>query len=288
MKKNPFVSVVICTYKKRESLRKAIDSVLDSSYRNFELIVVSDGGKIDLSQKGFILLEQKHRGLASARNTGIKNSKGEIIAFTDDDCIVERDWLKEIVNSFDSPEIGAVSGKSIEYFHEPKENLFWTCNRFGLIKVNPKKIDKNDFVVVHGCNMAFSRKALEEINFFDENFTYYFEEIDVAVRLLKKGFKIKINGKAVVKHYLSTGIRFGNKFEYGKFKYYFALKNFHSFFFFPFLVLNDLPFLFSEIRNSFSLLLSGKSGLREFFRDLFFVFAGRISGTRKAFMYFLK
>jgi len=281
---NPFFSVVITTIGKRP-IQKTIDSVLNSSYTNFELIVVNDGGKINLTEKGFRLINQKHKGLAAARNTGIKNSKGEIIAFIDDDAIAEKDWLKKIVSSFSCPEIGGVSGKTIEYFkNKTSENFLWTCNNYGLIKVNPKKIEKNDFIVVHGCNMAFSRKALEKVNFLDENFTFYFDEIDLSARLYKAGFKIAVNPEAIVHHYIKSNLRFGNLFEFGKFKYYFALKNFNSFFFFPLLLLNDFPLMLNDVKNFFLKFLKKDISFKAFLHESFLVFLGRISGTRKAFI----
>lgn len=284
----PFVSVVVTTIGKRE-IRKCIDSVLNSSYKNFELIVVNDGGKINLKEKGFRIVNQEHKGLAAARNNGIKNSKGKIIAFIDDDAVAEKDWLEKLVFSFVFPEIGAVSGKSIEYFkNKTMENMLWTCNKYGLIKVNPEKLEKNDFFVVHGCNMAFTRKALESVGFEDENFTFYFDEIDLSWRLHKAGYKIVTNSDAVVHHFIKSNIRFGNKFGFGKFKYYFALKNFNHLFFFPLLVWNDLPLLLNEIKVSFQAFLKKELSFKDFLQEAYYSLAGRIDGTGKAFIDLIK
>jgi len=283
MNSNPFVSVVICTFGERD-IFKSINAVLSSDYKNFELIVVNDGCKIKLKPEGFKVVNQKHKGLTASRNVGIKHSKGEIIAFVDDDAVAEKNWIKEMVSAFSSPETGAVGGKTIEYFDKPEENILWVCNKYGLVKVNPKKIEKEDFIVLHGCNMAFSKKALKEIDFFNESFNYYYDEIDISVRLLKKGFKIKVNEKAVVHHYIKGNVRFGNKFEFAKYKYYFALKNFNSFFFFPLLVFNDLPLALNDTKDSLLYFFNGKISFSKMLREIFFVFAGRISGTRKAFI----
>jgi len=285
---NPLVSVVITTIGQRE-IRKAIDSVLNSSYKNFELIVVNDGAKINLTEKGFCLINQEHKGLAAARNTGIKKAKGEIIAFIDDDAVAEKNWLKEIVSSFVSAEIGAVSGKSIEYFEgKTTENRLWVCNKFGLIKVNPKKLEKNDFIVLHGCNMALSKKVLQKVNFEDENFIFYFDEIDLSWRIQKAGFKIAVNPNAIVRHFIKSNARFGNKFGFGKFKYYFALKNFNSLFFLPLLLLNDFPFLLNDLKRSFQDLLKKKLSLKGFLIEFYSIFAGRVFGTGKAFIDLIK
>jgi len=283
MKKNPFISVIVCT-KGNRKIKTCIDSVLSSSYKNFELIIVDDGAGINLKPEGFILVKQEHKGLTASRNTGIKNSKGEIIAFLDDDTKVEKNWLQEIADSFDSEKIGGISGKSIEYFeNKTSENSLWTCNNYGLIKVNPKKTEKNDFIVVHGCNMAFTKKALESVNYFDEHFNYYYDEIDLAARITKKGYKIKVNPKAVVHHYINSHIRYGNKFEFGKYKYYFALKNFNSGIFFLLLVINDFPLMINDIKRSFNCFRKKKISFRRFIQEAYFVVAGRVSGTKKYF-----
>ncbi len=288
MKTDPFVSVVITTIGKRDSLGNAINSVLGSSYRDFELIVVDDGGKIELNNaENFVLVRQEHKGLAAARNAGIRNSKGKIIAFIDDDAVAEKNWLKEIVDSFS--DCDAVSGKTIEYFEDKtSENLLWTCNNFGLIKVDPAKQEKNDFIVLHGCNMAFTRNALEKTGLIDENFIFYFDEIDFSARLREKGFKIKVNEKAVVRHFIKSNKRFGNKFNFGKYKFFFALKNFNSGFFLFFLLLNDFPFFLDDLRDCFLLFFRKKTSFFGLMQNLFFVFAGRISGIAKYFIYFLE
>ncbi len=283
----PFVSVIIPAVGKRR-IHKAIESVLNSSYPFFELIVVNDGGKINFEPNGFKLIEQKHKGLASARNTGIKNSKGKIIAFIDDDAKAEKNWIEEMVSGFVSDEIGAVSGKSIEYFAgKTEENILWACNNYGLIKVNPTELKKNDFTVVHGCNMAFSKKALDAVNGFDENFSFYFDEIDLSLRLNRAGYKINVNPDAIVHHFIKSNLRFGNLFEFGKFKYYFVLKN-YGFFSFPLLVLKDLPLMFYDIKIFFVHFLNKKIFFRKFVHESFLIFLGRISGTRKAFIDFMR
>lgn len=87
------ISVVIPTFNRSAFLKKAIGSVLSQSYQDFELIVIDDGSEDDTSRvvasfdSGIKYIKQKNKGPAAARNLGIKNSKGEFIAFLDSD-----DW----------------------------------------------------------------------------------------------------------------------------------------------------------------------------------------------------
>src|SRR5688572_26839751 len=95
----PKVSVVIPTHNRPLMLRRAIDSVLAQTYQDFEIIVVDDGLRersdnvvklFEDDRIRYISHEQEH-GAPAARNTGIKNSNGELIAFLDDD----DEWLPQ-------------------------------------------------------------------------------------------------------------------------------------------------------------------------------------------------
>ena len=119
--KNPKVSVVVCTYNGEKIIKSLLDSLKKQTYNNLEVIVVDDGSTDKTSEivKGYpfkLVKHKKNRGLADARNTGVENSKGEIIVFTDDDCIADKDWIKEIVNCYrKNPEVNAVGGRVDPY-----------------------------------------------------------------------------------------------------------------------------------------------------------------------------
>ncbi len=93
-----FVTVIIPTYNRSALLQKAIDSVLNQTHVNLELIVVDDGSDDDtgalldrykkISDKKIVVVQQKNKGPAAARNRGISESSAEYIAFLDSD-----DWL---------------------------------------------------------------------------------------------------------------------------------------------------------------------------------------------------
>lgn len=96
---NQKVSVIIPVYNGERYIVQAIESVLSQTYENFEVIIVNDGSmdnsyeKIEpfLKQRNIKYIEQKNKGVAAARNTAIKNSSGELIAFLDQDDL----WLPE-------------------------------------------------------------------------------------------------------------------------------------------------------------------------------------------------
>lgn len=106
MKTNPLVSVVIDNYNYGHFLAKAIDSVLQQTYQNFEVIVVDDGSTdhsyeiIQSYGNRIVPIFQENSGQSAALNVGIHASKGEIICFLDADDYFQNDKLEKVVNSF--------------------------------------------------------------------------------------------------------------------------------------------------------------------------------------------
>jgi glycosyltransferase involved in cell wall biosynthesis len=107
---SPFVSVVVRTRNRKDDLEKCINSILGSTYGNYEVIVVNDDSEdgttaflsanYSLHEKVRFLTVKGKKSTAHLYNIGVEHSKGEIIAFVDDDCIVERSWLGAIVDPF--------------------------------------------------------------------------------------------------------------------------------------------------------------------------------------------
>lgn len=102
---NPKLSVVIPTYNEESDIRDCIDSLLNQSYKNFEVIIVDDGSKdgtkkivrnlMEKSDK-IKLIEGEHKGPGFSRNLGAEKSKGEILVFVDADMVFDKDYLREL------------------------------------------------------------------------------------------------------------------------------------------------------------------------------------------------
>lgn len=113
----PLLSVVITTYNYAEYLPTAVESVLNQTYKNLEVIIVNDGSTDNtdeviapyLKDERIKYIKQKNAGQASAKNCGIKNSKGEYIAFLDADDYWRNDKLERQIKLFDrDTEVGVV------------------------------------------------------------------------------------------------------------------------------------------------------------------------------------
>ena len=119
----PTLSVVICTRNRPDKIGAAVSSVLANDHESFELVVVDQSTDdatasvlrpIDKVDRRLTYTHVCESGLSRAYNTGIRHTTGELIAFTDDDCIVPRDWLRRIERAFtDDPEADLLYGQVV-------------------------------------------------------------------------------------------------------------------------------------------------------------------------------
>ncbi|MDD5531065.1 MAG: glycosyltransferase family A protein [bacterium] len=192
----PLISVVVAAYNSKDLLKDSLQSLINQDFdkKNYEIIVVDDGSKDGTSVflKNFVkdktnihYVRQRNKGVAGARNTGIKLAKGKIIAFTDQDCLADKNWLKEIEKSFRDKELIGVSGRIIT---ETK-------------KVNPFAHYVADETAGNfiSCNVAYKKDILEKLNGFDVGFNYGFDDTDLYMRATKLG-KLTSNKNAVICH----------------------------------------------------------------------------------------
>ena len=114
----PSVSVVVPTLNRKKHLRACLNSLSVLNYPKSLLeVIVVDGGSSDGSREmltasfeGFKTIVERREGISYARNSGGEIAHGEIIAFTDDDCVVDSDWLKNLVTVFCDDSIAAAGG----------------------------------------------------------------------------------------------------------------------------------------------------------------------------------
>ncbi len=117
-------SIIIPTHNRKKLLEKCLRSLLAQEYDSdeYEIIVIDDGSS-DGSQElirnlrktapNIRYFRNRHSGPGHARNTGLKKANGEYVAFTDDDCVVEKDWLRKIEREFERTGVDVVGGSII-------------------------------------------------------------------------------------------------------------------------------------------------------------------------------
>ncbi|MBU5689296.1 MAG: glycosyltransferase family 2 protein, partial [Candidatus Aenigmarchaeota archaeon] len=124
---DPLVSVVIPTYNRKEMLIRLIKSIKKSTYKNLEIIVVDDAstdGTYEEIKRKFpdvkIVRNEKNLLLAASRNIGIKNSKGKYIFLIDDDNVVDKNCIYELVKSMENDKNIGIVGPIMYYYSDPK------------------------------------------------------------------------------------------------------------------------------------------------------------------------
>ncbi|WP_458098371.1 glycosyltransferase [Roseomonas sp. WA12] len=212
--KAPLVSIVISTYNRARTLRRALSSLRFLRYPNFEVIVVNGPSTDNTSEvieefrQNISVLSTEQQNLSLSRNIGIANSSGEIIAFMDDDAIPEPDWLDELVKPFENNVVVAAGGFIRDHSGVRFQAKAVVSDRFGRGKafasVDAAKhacsLDHNLFLSLTGTNSAIRRSALEEVAAFDETYEYFLDETDVNLKLVDAGGVLDINPHAEIHH----------------------------------------------------------------------------------------
>ena len=191
-------SVVIPTHNREKSLRRCLLAVTSQDYPDYEMIVVDDAsqdGTADMVSlefpHAFYLRQRSNLGPAAARNRGIQEATGEVIAFTDDDCIPPSNWLSSLAAGFEAhPQASAVGG-----LQEPPEEI-WKQNPLARYEhYRARKVYKLGDGVKIGYplpigtnNLAIKKRLLIQVGGFDESFPVAAgEDADLLHRLVESG-----------------------------------------------------------------------------------------------------
>jgi len=225
----PFMSVLIPTRERPERLERCLRSILDSEYprSRFEILVVDNRPEttdtFDLIERmrgefpQLVYVREERSGSASARNAGLREAKSELVAFTDDDVVVDRHWLTEIARAFGAADVDCVSGLLIPMELEtPAQVWFEQYGGFSrgfarrLYDLDEHRLPTPLYpytagVFGTGNNMAFRRSVLREIGDFDPalgNGTPALGGVDseVLLRTILKGHRIAYEPRAFVYH----------------------------------------------------------------------------------------
>lgn len=205
MKNTPIISVVIPTYNRPKSLKKCLEALLKQDMQvDWEIIVIDDGSEADLktiidslNHEGRIQYhKQLNQGPATARNKGVSMAKGEFIAFIDDDCMPQKEWLQEHLNM--SQEGVIVGGKTINSY---RNNLLSESSQV-LIDFLYLFFKNSNLNFYTSNNFSMDKKTFLEVGGFDESFpTSAGEDRELCVRWLHLGYELAFNEKAVIEHY---------------------------------------------------------------------------------------
>jgi glycosyltransferase involved in cell wall biosynthesis len=181
---NPLLSVIICTYNRSYLLKKALDSLTTQTLdkQKYEVLIIDNNSNDDTqevltpylkSNDNFSVFIEYNQGLSHARNRGWKESRGEYVAYIDDDAIALNNWCEKVLDAFlnVNPKPVAVGGRILPYYEEEKPK--WFLDEFEIRQwgtepsfLQPPRAQYG----FSGSNMSFQKSILEEYGGFSTKF----------------------------------------------------------------------------------------------------------------------
>lgn len=201
----PFVSVIVPVYNGADTIGACLKSLLSQNYPTdaYEVIVVENGSTDDttriVEEYPVRLFHSDKRGPAAARNFGLTRSEAEIVAFTDADCIADRNWLSELVKPYADPKIGGVGGAILAHNH-PDRTIVEMFSEEHSPLVNFVSGEGEFLPHLYTANASYRRGLLGKVGGFNPKLITA-EDVDLAWRLqLQTGIRLHYAPTAVIYH----------------------------------------------------------------------------------------
>jgi glycosyltransferase involved in cell wall biosynthesis/SAM-dependent methyltransferase len=199
---DPEVTIVVPVFNGAASIESCIRSILELGYPRgrMEVIVVDNGSTdgtasiLDGYRTDVRILRESRRGAGAARNRGILEARGRLIAFTDADCTVDRDWLAHLLPPLSEADVGIVGGQIL---------ALRPCNRierFGE-RIHDHRRAIEDFSPGYAITMNWASRAsvLREVGLFDAGLMRG-QDVNLAHRIQQAGYRLAYSPQARVYH----------------------------------------------------------------------------------------
>lgn len=209
--KEPFVSIIIPVKNEAYLLRNCLESINALDYPKDKIeIIIADGLSTDNTpdiarQYGAKVIINQKQTVSPGRNIAFEIAKGDLVAFTDADCVVDTNWLKNAVKYFDDEKVVCVGGPNLT---PPEEGSFSKAVGFvfgqrifaaGSIHARNLKEIK-EVRSIPGCNAIYRKNGLDLVMPIDESLLTC-DDTELNQRLLDKGFKLLNTPDVFVWHY---------------------------------------------------------------------------------------
>lgn len=214
---NLSATIAVCTRDRPDKITSCIEGLLKIPDHGHEVLIIDNCPSTEETYnivKGYpaiTYIREDTPGLNAARNRALKESRGEIVLFNDDDAVPDPDWLSSHLSNFDDPLVMCATGltmpKELETQAQEWFELYCPFRR-GFKK---KSFDYNNInpvgagVVGAGANMSIRKKVLEDIGYFDERFdagtpTQSGGDTEMFSRIISAGFRIVYDPSALSWH----------------------------------------------------------------------------------------
>jgi len=225
------VCIILINWNNSEDTKECINSLLNSTETNFDIVVVDNNSiiKPNFTDKRIkVIYLSENLGFAGANNIGIKyaaENKYEYVWILNNDTIVERDTLLVLLDAATSSESQVITNL-ILYYDTP--NQIWFAggyyskifgkgiHRYINRNVNKVQLKRTKTEFATGCSIFINTKVFEDIGLFDEKLFAYSEDLDLSMRLKKRGYNILFVPQAVVYHKVGRSFKINNTASEGK------------------------------------------------------------------------
>lgn len=202
---NPKISVIIPLYNKEISISATVNSVLNQTFTNFELLIIDDGSTDNslkvlstFMDKRIKVISKSNGGVSEARNYGVKASSSDYIFFLDADDIITADCLLifiDLINKYKEADVFTANFKVVN--QDNSENIYCTGDKETLVKNNFKALWIAEVFPRTG-SMVIKKSCFEKVGYFRDDITLY-EDLELVLRLFN-AYKIAYSPKIVLNY----------------------------------------------------------------------------------------
>ena len=224
MKRNNNVAVILVNWKKYELTSKCIESIFESKYLNFKVILIDNqSDKLKISKfkwkkKIHTILNKSNEGFAKANNQGIEyalKNNFDYVLILNNDTIIKSNLILKLIEISQKRNLLAIQPLVLNQYGNKVWNGGGKINNFfGTFRTIKTK--ENSFKNIEwftGCCCLFDIELFKEIGMFDEKFFAYYEDVDFSLRILKKGIRIGFTDETHLYHYGSVSSKSKNNFD---------------------------------------------------------------------------
>ena len=223
----PMFSVVVCTHNGGHRMKTCLSALQLIDYPNYEVVVVDDGSTDNTAEvvgkfNDVRLIRLEHGGLSVARNRGAEEARGEIIAYTDDDCEPDAAWLTWLAHAFFKGGWDACGGPNLPPTPSADDDVSSSVDEAVVASAPgaPSHVLLEDGEAEHlpGCNIVVRKKVLEALGGFHSDYRVAGDDVDFCWRLRDSGYRMGFCGAAFVWHRRRTTLwrYFKQQYGYGK------------------------------------------------------------------------
>lgn len=215
------VSIVIATSASRDYYLSCLESIRLQKQPPFEVILINNSLEPEVSRKALdvfpalkVIMPECNLYYGRAMNAGIQLSRGEFVLCLNDDAFLEPDFLAEALKGFELPDVGMVSGKILRLDRRTIDSTglelsLWRTARergYGRTDTGQYNVD-GDVFGVSGAAALYRKAMLDQIGGFDGSFKMFYEDLDLAWRARRLGWKGYYLSRAQVYHARGGSVR---------------------------------------------------------------------------------